>query len=306
MRWSFSAYNSFRKCPRQWFYKQIFSSSRANDPVRKEAYRLSKLENIQAWRGKVVDTTISEIIIPSLTNGSFIPISEAQRAVLNLFDTQRAQRMSDYSNNQVDKHTNGTFFELEYEIPIAEEIFAKARLDVQQAISNFYNSEYVLNLISESKWLFPQRNLSFKHGDITVQVRPDLLLFRITATPVIFDWKVNARPLRDYWLQLVTGAIALTRCKPHIDWPLNAIQFGCHEIELLEIQLLKGDVRIHKVSQDDIEDAEDLISISASQMQFACGYEDMSKLSPQDFHVASDPWVCQICPFRKLCWEQVL
>jgi hypothetical protein len=55
VKWSFSGHRSFGKCPRQWFFKMIFANSRANDPSRREAHRLSKRENILAWRGKVVD-----------------------------------------------------------------------------------------------------------------------------------------------------------------------------------------------------------------------------------------------------------
>ena len=55
MKWSFSGHRSFGKCPQQWFFKTIFANSRANYPSRREVHRLSKLENILAWRGKVVD-----------------------------------------------------------------------------------------------------------------------------------------------------------------------------------------------------------------------------------------------------------
>lgn len=297
MKWTFSAYGSFRKCPRQWFYKNAYANSRAKDPLRREAHRLSKLEGIQAWRGKIVDTVISGTIIPSISWKRPSSLDEAKRKADQLFALQRVRRLA---GNGAD-----AFFEAEFGLPLTDEMFGNARVEIHAALENFYKSEPVWALLNGAKALVPQRTLSFKHGDVTVQVRPDLITFRGPLAPVIFDWKVNARPMRDYWLQLVTGAIALTRCTPHRDWPTDTVQHGPHEIELLEIQLLTGDIRAHRTSPADIEEAEDFISGSTSEMQFACGDENTVQLRPEDFPVTNDPRACQICPFRKLCWGVV-
>jgi len=108
--------------------------------------------------------------------------------------------------------------------------------------------------------------------------------------------------MRDYWLQLVTGAMGVTRCNPHRDWPNGAAKRDAHEVELLEVQLLTGDVRAHTTSENDVYDAEDFISISASEMELACGGNKPRDLRPEDFPVASDPKTCQRCPFKKPCW----
>lgn len=67
MRWSYSASRSFRQCQRQWFFKNIVASARANEPLRRRAYLLSKLQSVSAWRGKVVDDIISKTLVPSLS-----------------------------------------------------------------------------------------------------------------------------------------------------------------------------------------------------------------------------------------------
>ncbi len=297
MKWSFSSHGSFRKCPRQWFYKHVVAHSRAKDPLRREAYRLSKLDGIQAWRGKIVDTVISDTIIPSIQRKTAFTLDEAKRRADQLFDLQKSDRLSG-------KEKQG-FFEIEYGLPLTDEIFAGARSEVHTALENFYKAESVWMALDQAQMLLPQRTLSFTHGDVTVQVRPDLILFRRSQMPAIFDWKVNARPMRDYWLQLVTGAIALTRCKPHKDWTSGLVQHDPHETELLEVQLLAGDVRSHHVSSADVEDAEDFILASATDMQFVCSAEDAVELRPKDIPVAHNPKTCQSCAFRKLCWEAV-
>ena len=113
MMWSFSAHASFRKCPRQWFYKKSYASSRANDPLRREAQRLSKLEGLRAWRGKIVDTIISETIIPSLRWNAPCGIDQAKKKADQLFVQQRAQRMQEMGKR--------LFFEIEYGLPLTEE-----------------------------------------------------------------------------------------------------------------------------------------------------------------------------------------
>ena len=226
MRWSFSAHGTFRRCPRQWFYKQVFASSRANDPSRREAYRLSKLESIQAWRGKVVDTIISETIIPSISLKQTCNADEVKRKADELFALQRTQRT--VPNGAV------SFFEVEYGLPLTEEIFDRALTDIHTALDNFFEAEQVWEIIRKAEAIIPQRALSFKHGTASVRVVPDLITFQSNEPPSVFDWKVNRYPMRDYWLQLVAGAIAVTKCNPHRDWPsgctLETLRFYHHPL----------------------------------------------------------------------------
>lgn len=86
MRWSYSASRSFRQCQRQWFFKNVVASARAKDPVRKRAYLLSKLQSVSAWRGRIVDDVISNLIIPQLNRGNLVTLREAKNRARDLFD----------------------------------------------------------------------------------------------------------------------------------------------------------------------------------------------------------------------------
>ena len=304
MIWSFSAHRNFQKCPRQWFYKSVVANAKANDAFRREAYRLSKLEGIQAWRGKVVDAVISEIIIPSIVRRRPCGLTEAREAAKKLFQQQRMERTNRQLGREssTDNGDKGSFMELEYGLAITDDMFAQAWVDVELALDNFYNSESVWQELPQADRLIPQRPLSFKHGEVTVRSVPDLIVFYPNRSPAIYDWKVNTRQLRDYWPQLVTGALALTRCTPHRDWAVNSTHFPPQDIQLLEVQLLARDVRIHTLSEADIYEAENLIAISAMEMKLACGDKDTKKLQPDEFPAARDPKICEMCPFRKICW----
>ncbi|CAI82364.1 PD-(D/E)XK nuclease family protein [Dehalococcoides mccartyi] len=295
MRWSFSSNATFRRCPRQWFYKQVFASSVAKDPIRREAHRLSRLENVQAWRGKIVDTIISETIIPRISAKQPCSITEAQQKAEDLFALQRIQRS--VPNGPV------SFFEVEYGLPLTEEVFDKALTDIHKALDNFFAAKQVWDIFEQAQSLIPQRALSFKHETASVRVVPDLITFQNGQAPAVLDWKVNTYPMRDYWLQLVTGAIAITKCNPHRDWPNGATLYDTNQVKLFEVQLLLGDVRIHIASENDVHEAEDFISISATEMELACDGSESKNPQPKDYLVTSEPRTCQMCSFKKLCWE---
>jgi hypothetical protein len=286
MMWSFSAHSTFRKCPRQWFYKTHVANALAKDPLRQEAYRLSKLENISAWRGKIVDDTISNCIIPSLRNRP-VTLGQATAYADRLFNERRPT-------------TN--FFTPDGEQPSVE-AFAAAQRDIHVALDNLYKNEQLKNNLRQAQWRFPQRPLSFDHGGTTVRVVPDLIAFSDGQPPTIFDWKVNNYALRDYWLQLVTGAIALNRVNPHRDWPTGATNHPPQTMRLFEIQLLTGDTKEHSISLTDVHEAEDLISISADAMGLAVN-DDPKNTTPEDLPSAVDPSTCERCNFRSLCWRK--
>lgn len=303
MIWSFSAYGAFRKCPRQWFYKKVIANSRAKEPLRRKAYRLSKLEGLQAWRGKIVDSVISNVIIPSINRGYPCTLTNALKQADQIFAEQQALRMAPYIGDYEERDIEAGFQEIAYGRVITNEMFANAQSEIHVALENFYKAESIWDLLKEARALIPQRPVTFPHGNVSVRVIPDLIAFRMQRPPVVFDWKVNTWPLRDYWLQLVAGAIAITRCKPHRDWPNGTDQYNPSDIELFEVQLLTGDVRKHALSESDVCDAEDFISISATDIELVCGLQDGKDIPLEDIPVASDPRTCQYCSFMKLCWE---
>jgi hypothetical protein len=90
MRWSYSASRSFRQCQRQWYFKNIVASARAKEPLRRRAYLLSKLQSVSAWRGRIVDDTISKLIVPSLNRREVVTLGMVKSRARNLFDRQLA------------------------------------------------------------------------------------------------------------------------------------------------------------------------------------------------------------------------
>lgn len=86
--WSLSAAKTFKKCQRQWYYKSCLANWKAKDPLRRKAYLLSKLHSISSWRGSIVDSVISEVIVPILKVKQIPSLAVAQQKAIDLFDRQ--------------------------------------------------------------------------------------------------------------------------------------------------------------------------------------------------------------------------
>lgn len=308
MIWSFSNHNMFRRCQRQWYYKSIHASWRAKDPLRRETWRLSKLLNIYAWRGRIVDKVISNTVVPAINRGQTVPLSNTLKMARYLFDNQRHVMSQAIGSKQLVKFMNDSyagFHESEYGSGVEDEDFSKAWNEIESAVSLFYESTQLWDLMKGARLLVPQRPLMFTHDDSTVRAVPDVIGFFVNDHPLIIDWKVHSRAIRDYWLQLATYAIALSRCNPHRDWISVPSQIDPCAVQLMEAQLLTDDLREHTVSEEDIEEVEDLISCSVTEMLLAMDGKDSKKLKPEDFPAAFNPKTCQLCHFRKVCWRDV-
>lgn len=299
MIWSFSNHGLFKKCQRQWYFKNILANAKAKAPERQEAYRLSKLCNIYAWRGKIVDSVISDFVIPAFRMGRRITLKEARDQAEQLF-TQ--QRNAGISGNGMSKGFGG-FFEMEYGLPLTEQMFTDTWAVIDQSITGLFKNEELRDLLKSASYLLPQRTLMYKCMSVTVRAVPDLLVFFSDRPPLIIDWKVQANPTKDHWLQLATYAIALVRANPHRDWPSLPLSLEPRSVELIEMQLLSEQTRHHNVTPEDEMEVQELVAVSSNEMLLVCGDDDAKTMDRTEFSVAYNPRHCEQCPFKKPCWE---
>jgi PD-(D/E)XK nuclease superfamily len=308
MIWSFSDSRTFAKCQRRWYYEALLAYWTQKDPRRWEAYLLSKLQSVSAWRGQVVDSAITTTLVPALNRGQAPSLKQCLGRARQLFDTQRAFAMQHRLREagmvpSKHKEVFAAFLPLEYGQPVGEPELQQAWAEVEQAITNLFGMDALLEQLRASSLCVAQRALTFEHTGVSVRAVPDLVAFYADGPPLIVDWKVHAFGTKDYWLQLVTYALALTRCTVHRDFA--RVFQGCEptEIRLAEVQLLTNRVRDHSLDAEDVGEVEDMIADSASRMSLALDGRKLAELRPTDFPVTTWPENCQSCPFRKPCWE---
>lgn len=299
MKWSFSQYNSFKKCQRQWYYHYIYASSKAKDKGRQEAFRLSKLINIKAWRGKIVDEVISNYVVRMIKNGVAPDLHAAQKKARIRFNEQR--NLGQSAEPVRDGDFRG-FLEVEYGIPIDDEVFDNAWNEIDLALQGFYNSTFVWEALKKADMCITQRYIPFSCNEASLIAVPDVICFYPDRNPLIIDWKVQSNPISDYWMQLATYALGLTTCTPHKDWPILPSRITPIDVELAEVQLLTEMVRIHKMKEDDLDELCELIAHSMAEMSLARDGRAFKDLLAEDFSPALNPLTCKYCSFKKICW----
>jgi hypothetical protein len=308
MIWSFSRDRTIKKCARQDFYRSAFANARAKDPERREAYLLSKLQSVSAWRGGVVDAVFSNFLVPALNRGDRPTLPSTLAYAKALF-----QKQLDFASHHRIRDPGMTptkaadafaaFLKLEYDECIPSEEFDRAWIDVETAIRNLYALDELRQLLRDGKYRVAQRSLTFSNLGATVRAVPDLIVFFPSRPPLIVDWKVHAFGVRGYADQLTTYAIALARVDPHKDFEKYVDGWAATDIELMEVQLLRRLIRKHPVKDANVVSAEERMAEGILTLQLAFDGKNPGELRPSDFPTAQKPDICQSCPFRKLCWR---
>lgn len=312
MIWSFSEGRLFKKCQRQWYFAKRLASATAKDPLRREAYLLSKLSSIHAWRGKIVDQVIEKAVIPSIHSKNTITLQSAIKVADKLFDTQldfalKHRVMEPGFKVSAHEDDLAAFFGVEYGTPPTQDEIAKARAEVHSALTNLFRSEEfktVREAIKSAFRLAAQCPITFKFAGATVRAVPDLICLFRNAQPLVIDWKVHHFGIHDYYQQLVAYAITLTRLSDHKGLPVELRDYPAHFVNLIECQLLTNEARPHTISEEDVEAVEDRMASEIRSMLLAVDGRENTELKAKDFPTTSWLGACATCNYKKLCWEK--
>lgn len=308
--WTYSDAREIKKCQRRWYFGSILASGRAHDPKRRRAFFYSKLDSIDAWRGRIVDTVISRHIVPAWFDDD-PDLKWSLRIARRLFDSQLSfARTNRAATVDVKLGDVGEAFALLTDFEFADgpsnEALDKAWQDMEAALVYFWSHEPLQELLEKAEFLISQpRILHFSFGDgAKGKASPDLLLFQHGKAPTIVDWKVHAEGGNDAADQLATYAIALSRCKAHSDFP-EPIKHEPEAMNLIEAQLLLQRLKHYQLDTEAVSDMEAEMMRSAYEMEALVDNGDFSNLSPKDFATARDPSTCESCCFKKPCCEAV-
>ncbi len=306
--WSFSSSRLFQKCPRQWYFRYQVANALAKDETRHEAYLLSKLQTISAWRGSLVDQVIVKSYVLPLSRGGTISRTDMMNQAKKLFTQQiqfaRANRMRE--TGMTVKKAGGNFaalYSVEYENGVEQEDLQTAWLDIETALQNLLDMSDLHAQLANAVHLIAQRPLTFSHEGVKAKMMPDLVAFFDDQPPLIIDWKVHSFGSHAYRLQLALYALALINCEPHSDFPDGYRHYAPTDLQLTEVQLLTNQQRHYQLNDADIEAVSNYMARSALDMQLAVAPFG-GDLSISDIPSTHNPDECPRCPFRSLCWKQ--
>ncbi len=309
MTWSFSDSRIFRNCQRQWFYKEHVASDNPRHALGFEAFLLSKLQSVAAWRGNIVDDTIEKDIVPILRRGRTPDPDRVLENARKRFDTQldfaRQHRLRERGMTPTKAgDAFAAFYAIEYHQELPDADIVRAWNEVVTALTNLLSMGWLLGTLRIAEALIPQRTLAFTIGETTVRAVPDLVAFFSNQPPLIVDWKVHFFGTTDYRLQLLCYALALTQCTPHKDFPESLADYDATDVRLVEAQLLTGQLREYSVSDSDVDEVELYIFQSATEMMMAIDGDGNRQTNPYDLPPTEYPENCQRCAYRSLCWKE--
>lgn len=310
MNWSYSAGRTFAGCPRRWFYRAVVAHHAAKDPGRRAAYLLGKQDSVWSWRGRLVDETLSAQAVPLLGAGRLPELSGLVAAARARFGAQlsfaRTRRLSE-PGLKPSQHPDFLALEaFEAGTPPTESALADLWAGVEASLANFLALTPLLERLLSARLLLPQRALAYgltlPDGErVTVRAVPDLLAFFRDAPPLIVDWKVSARPATAHREQLVGYALALSKNRGGPSLP--PFRAGAAATDLLEVQLLAGELRPHPLTDADVQEAETRAAGSAAAMQALLRGRAKGDLDPYTVPPTTDLGRCGGCPYRPLCWN---
>lgn len=310
MVWSYSSHRQFKRCQRQWFYKNVMANANAKkDPLRREAYILSNLLSIYAWRGNIVDNIISRIIIPQINSNRDISIEyvldKAKSLCRRQFDFAMEQKYREDGFTKSGAGNNfAAFRAIEYDNEITSSEFRKAWEEIELSLTNFLSNTELVAYLKSANHLITQRPLMFQLNGYTIRAVPDLIAFFDNGSPHIFDWKVHYFGNKSFHDQLLIYALALNKCDPHQDFPSKIDTIPIVTFKLSEYQLLNDRLREYSIESDQIDRLVDNISESILEMVMAGADKKYPESNLEDFETTLFPETCQYCSFKKICWEE--
>ncbi|MCI0460465.1 MAG: PD-(D/E)XK nuclease family protein [Gemmataceae bacterium] len=303
MKWSFSADKCFRRCQRQYYFREIAACHNAKKvPVRRLAFLRKQLKTPELWRGLLVHEGIELFVVPRLLARQAIDWEEVLSETVAMARRQFAfSARGGYREPGVTKAQ----FPHEYCALTVHEgggSFTEADLDavldsVRSAFRNLASMGELLRQLEGRARYWPELSLLVKYEGSNVEATPDLLYFRSFGHPTIVEWKTyDDSSNSDARLQMALYAWALCR---HGGWRVSRPE----DVELLEVQLLTRQVVRHACTEAVFAELEDHIYRSVHEIRALCGNGRYDELDLAEFAYARSPHTCQSCPFWALCLE---
>jgi hypothetical protein len=299
MRWSYSAHAALRRCARQFLFGHALASHNAKDSERREAYVLKQLQHLSAWQGGIVHRVLATDFFSALRVGQ--PIAAA---ALTARAHDLARRQFAFSAGRHYRQPGQTkrgagndycaLFEHEYGLEILPGSLANVLSQLARCFEHLASqADFLARVYAGSRHL-AEPQLSFRVDGATVVAIPDLVFLRAPGQPTVVDWKVAESETSDYSRQLLVYALAVARCGRWLGVPSEAI-------ELLEVNLLKNQVRQHQVNDDRLQETEDFIYRSLVELRAFVGNSDFDARKLDELDVADRPGTCFHCNFGRLC-----
>jgi len=296
--WSKSRDETFRTCPRRYYYQYYGSWGgwEATAPERtRQLYVLKQLKTRQMWAGERVHMCI-ERSLKNLSRG--IAVMSPDKIIEVTLSQMRDDYRSSHQGTYWKKPKSCALFEHEYGVPVPREQWQRTADDVRKCLHTFYTSELFATLrsVPREDWLQIEELDKAALDDIPMWVRIDCA-FRDGAAVRIYDWKTGRSLAEENTLQLVCYSLyAQAKWGAALD-----------NVHPAEFYLLVNRIQDYKVTEADVEDARQYVRASVADMHSLLA--DVPRNEPLDeaaFEKTSNERACLRCNFIGPCRRDLL
>lgn len=302
-QWSFSTDKLFRRCQRQFFFREIAAHHAPREAWRREAFVLKQLKTLELWRGTLIHEGIQHYVVPALKRGDALDWNQlteqtVQRARAQLaFSEQKRYREPGIAKGKYEDfcalipHETGS--------GVSKHEFDGVCEEIRTAFQRLAALPELWEGLLGRKDCEAEKAIWVDFDEVKIKVQLDLVFERSLGHPTIIDWKsYEIGGDTDARLQTVLYGWALWRSGlfQDVHKPEN--------IELLECQVQDGVVIKHECSLEVFDELEDYLYRSLHRIFSLCRSKKLTEAHLQDFAFTDNPNNCEYCAFRQLCIER--
>ncbi len=300
-QWSISTDKLFRRCQRQFFFREIAANHAARD-WRREAFILKQLKTLELWRGTVIHEGIQHYVVPALKKGGHVNWNQlAERNVQRAREQLEFSAKRRYRDDGMVKGEHDDFCALvahENGQGVSREEFEEVCAEIRSAYKRLSEMPGLWKQLLGNQGCHAEKKFWVTFDSVRIMAQLDLLFERSLDHPTIVDWKsYEIGGDTGTRLQMVLYGWVLWHAKFYsIDAP--------EDIQLLECQVQDGAVIEHECSQEVFDELEDYIYRSVHRIFSLCRSKKLTDAKLEDFAFTDNPNNCEYCAFQGLCVER--
>ncbi len=306
---SISAINAMRRCNKQYYFVLLSNHGRKNR-LRRKAFELKNMQNLNMWKGSVVDKIIEKEVIPTILSKKKIDFEALTKKASDLAIKRFRFSKDKLYMQEISKTDAGDDYCIldihEINKKFNREMGLKALDDIKTSLMNLENiklpsGKLLIDVLYSSGFMIPNiSNWSFETE--YARINPQIDLFLIDNNkPVIIDWKLSESYSSDYSRQLIICGLTVYYNRLQKSMTQNVKPYDYSDIKLYEVNLLASKIKEHEFNIDTANETINFIDVISSDVELLVNGSKVEDLEIDNFDFTDTNFNCSFCNFRILC-----
>lgn len=295
---SFSSDATVRVCERRWFLASVVAHPTANkDLIRRDARLLRQLVHPQAWAGRIIHSTLEEVVIPTACESGRLPNSD--HIIAHALDLMR--RQEEFSHKKLYRNISKSkagkdfcaLYADEYDGGLTKVQREQVEFRVTTALGNVPRVETVWSELKTTQRSFIEHSFRIRLHGAVIEAKPDLIMISSGRTKIV-DWKCWASLTADPSDQLRFYAYVLMKYWSNQKWQPK-------DFDLFGVNLLNGSMAPVTCAEEHWDEADDRILEFIERADNILQGRSWQDIALRNLGVPRSPSTCESCKFRRIC-----